>query len=129
MRSGSSSARRGWRGRWQLGLPLMADFFERVSRGESSARPVKSARVPWWALPTSARRGFQAAGAYLFLAVVALILSFFVSAAVIRIFTLLWLVLGAWWLASALVARRQGKMNVNASRHSPGREDHESDMG
>jgi hypothetical protein len=71
----------------------------------------KAARKPWWLPPSQVRHYYRFAGAYLVLAGVALIGSFFIgySAVVARMFAGLWLAMSAWHLVSAVVLRRRAR--------------------
>ena len=90
--------------RWEL---AMANFFEKVFHDQPGSPARKPARKPWWLVTTSVRHGLVMGGGYLGSAAVLLLVSFFTAPVVTRIFAVLWLVLGAWFLASAAAVRRR----------------------
>jgi hypothetical protein len=91
------------------GIAEMTGFFDKVLYDDPGATTRKSARKPWWLATASARHGLLMGTGYWVIAVAALIASFFTVPIVARMLAGLWLVFGAWFLASAAIVSRRVK--------------------
>jgi len=98
----------------------MTGFFDKVLRDDSGATTRKSARKPRWLATASVRHGLLVGTGYWVIAIAALITSFFTAPIVARMFAGLWLVFGAWFLASAAIVRRRVRaLNTQSPEQSP----------
>ena len=104
----------------------MASFFDKIFDEQSDRTARKPMRKPWWLATNSVRHGLLMAASYLVMAVGVLIVSFFLSPVVARMFAVLWLVLAAWLAASAAVVHRREPDSGEAAGPPENRESHGS---